>query len=66
MSARLFLFPNRAHDEQLLRIMEGLARRGRIIVDAEEGPTSPYLRRPLRTEAEARAAQQEGQADAFV
>lgn len=60
MSARLFLFPTRAHDEQLLQVMDGLARRGVTIKTGgdDDAPTSEYLRRPLRTEAEARAAQQ--------
>lgn len=61
MSAKVYLFPDRAHDEHLLQVMEGLARRGVKIKTAgdEELPVSPYLQRPLRTEAEARAAQEE-------
>lgn len=55
---KLYLFPDRAHDEKVLRIMQGLADRGREIITAgADEPTSAYLRRPLRTEAEARAQQ---------
>ena len=52
---KLYLFPNRAHDEKVLRIMQGLADRGREIVTAgDDEPVSAYLRRPLRSEQQAR------------
>ncbi len=44
--------PSRADDEQLLRIVDGLEARGRVVTFE---PVSPYLERPLRSEAEVRA-----------
>ena len=44
--------PSRDDDERLLAIIRGLEARGRVVTF---DPVSPYLMRPLRSEADVRA-----------